>query len=109
MKWFIFILLSCFSLNAFSKEIFLDVRTPEEFSQGHIPGAININVLSPDFSTQVSKLNRSDTYKVYCRMGSRATRAVMIMQNLDFKNLKNLGSYQNAQIYYEKSRENESP
>jgi rhodanese-related sulfurtransferase len=87
---------------AFANEIYLDVRTAEEFSEEHIPDSINIDVLKPDFKDRVTNLDGSDTYKVYCRLGSRANKAVLMMQTLDFKNLKNLGTYANAKADYEK-------
>ncbi|QLY26399.1 rhodanese-like domain-containing protein [Bdellovibrio sp. KM01] len=90
---------------AFAKDVFLDVRTAEEFSQGHIPNAINIDVLKTDFSSKVSELNRNDVYKVYCKRGSRAKKAVTIMHDLNFKNLDNLGSYEDAQVYFKKSQD----
>ena len=45
----------------------VDVRTPEEFAQGHIEGAVNIPVEYADFTDQVSQLDADGTYAVYCR------------------------------------------
>lgn len=47
----------------------IDVRTPAEFASGHLEGAINIDVQSPDFDQQVAQLDPSATYLVYCRGG----------------------------------------
>ena len=38
-------------LRADKKNVVLDVRTPEEFAKGHIPGAVNLNVNAPDFQS----------------------------------------------------------
>ncbi|HTD67967.1 MAG TPA: rhodanese-like domain-containing protein [Candidatus Limnocylindria bacterium] len=46
------------------RAIILDVRTEAEFKAGHIPGAKNIHVNSPDFDAQVAKLDKSKTYLV---------------------------------------------
>ena len=54
----------------------IDVRTPEEFAEGHIDGAINIPVEYPDYMEQVSQLDPSGTYAVYCRSGNRSQPAV---------------------------------
>ncbi len=62
--------------QVFEKEIrtdsvlLLDVRTPEEYSEGHIEGAININVQSDDFRQKVKQeLSKDSTVLVYCRSG----------------------------------------
>lgn len=95
--WGVFFCLVVFNFSfASAKEVLLDVRTPEEYSQGYLPGAINIDVLNKSFRHRVSKLNREDSYKVYCKGGKRATQAVTIMKELGFKNLTNLGGYEEA-------------
>lgn len=85
-----------FQSMALAKVIVLDVRTPEEYSQGHLPQAINIDVKNTSFKEEVSKLNRDDDYKVYCAHGRRAAQAVTIMQELGFKHLQNLGGLEDA-------------
>ena len=57
----------------------IDVRTPEEFADGHIAGAVNISVQSSDFSTRVAELDPAATYAVYCRSGNRSQPAVAAM------------------------------
>lgn len=57
----------------------IDVRTPEEFAQGHIEGAVNFNVEGPDFATQIAGLDPAGTYAVYCRSGNRSVVAVDYM------------------------------
>jgi rhodanese-related sulfurtransferase len=52
--------------------VVLDVRTPEEFSQGHIPGAVNINLYQNDAMDKIAKLNKNDKYIVYCRTRNRS-------------------------------------
>jgi phage shock protein E len=56
--------------------VILDVRTPQEFAEGHIEGAVNIPVESADFIDQVAQLDPSVTYAVYCRSGNRSQPAV---------------------------------
>ena len=48
----------------------VDVRTPEEFAEGHIPDALNINVMDENFiDLAISSLDRKRTVAVYCRSG----------------------------------------
>ena len=105
MKWLISIFLVTISNAALAKVVFLDVRTPQEYSEGHIPNAMNVDVLNTNFTNRISKLNKDDEYKVYCKLGARACKAVTMMKDLDFKHVQNLGSYEDAQIYYEKSHQ----
>lgn len=60
--------------------ILLDVRTPEEFSEGHIQSAINMNISSLGAVNKITELDKSKTYIVYCRSGGRSNMASMIMQ-----------------------------
>ncbi len=55
-----------------SKIILLDVRTEGEFSQGHIKGAVNINVHLPDAMARINKLDKNVQYLVYCRTRNRS-------------------------------------
>lgn len=71
--------------------VVLDVRTPAEFSSGHLPGAINIDVNGADFTAQVSALDPAKNYAVYCRSGNRSGVAMAAMQQLGFANLYHLG------------------
>ena len=59
----------------------VDARTPEEYSEGHIPGAVNIDVKSPDFDTQIATLNPDRPVAVYCRSGRRSKLAAERMTN----------------------------
>ncbi|MGM9768011.1 MAG: rhodanese-like domain-containing protein [Candidatus Cryptobacteroides sp.] len=64
----------------------VDVRTPEEFAEGHIPGALNINVMGEDFiGTAVSALDRKRTIAVYCRSGRRSKTAAGQLVKEGFK------------------------
>jgi rhodanese-related sulfurtransferase len=67
--------------------IILDVRTPEEFAEGHIAGALNISTRQLTFNEEIKKLNRNYTYLVYCRTGSRSIEAVNTMGELGFKRI----------------------
>jgi rhodanese-related sulfurtransferase len=70
--------------------ITLDVRTPGEFNEGHIEGAQLIDFQSGNFENEIATLDKSKTYAVYCRSGSRSGQAVKIMSDAGFTNLYNL-------------------
>ena len=69
------------------KAVTLDVRTPAEYAQGHIPGAINIDCASRDFSEKIAALDRNHQYLVHCAAGTRSPRACERMAKLNFTNL----------------------
>jgi rhodanese-related sulfurtransferase len=70
--------------------IIVDVRTPEEFASGHIEGALNIDFNSGNFANEITRLNPSETYAVYCRSGSRSGQAASIMHKAGFHDVSNL-------------------
>jgi len=62
--------------------ILLDVRTSHEFENGTIPGAMNINYLSPTLADQIEVLDKSKEYFVFCRTGRRSLRVCMLLKNI---------------------------
>lgn len=69
----------------------LDVRTPQEYAEGHIGGAININVQSDDFQAlAIKELSKDSAILVYCRSGRRSMDAAELLTKLEYKvvNLK---------------------
>ncbi len=78
--------------------VVLDVRTPVEFNAGHLPGAININVLSEDFEMNVAELDRDQPILVYCRSGNRSAQAVEKMLPLGFRRVRELKSGWNGWV-----------
>jgi rhodanese-related sulfurtransferase len=71
--------------------VILDVRTPDEFKEGHIKNALNIDYRSQDFREKINKLDKNKTYLVYCRSGHRSGESSKIMAELGFKNIYNFG------------------
>jgi len=69
----------------------IDVRTPAEFAEGHLDGAVNIPVELPTFAAQVALLDPDVEYLVYCRTGRRADVAIASMDTLGLSS-ENLGS-----------------
>ena len=68
----------------------LDVRTPAEFAEGHLPGAVNMDVEDPSFQQQAATLNPSGTYAVYCRSGNRSGIAVSYLVSQGFASVYHL-------------------
>ena len=68
----------------------LDVRTPEEFADNHLPGAINIDWRGEGFSEKAQKLDKDRPVMVYCRSGRRSAEAAATLDGIGFKtyNLK---------------------
>ena len=65
--------------------VVLDVRTADEFKEGHIKGAINIDIRADDAFARIDKLNRNAGYVVYCRTHHRSGLAVDHMIQSGFK------------------------
>lgn len=60
-----------------SNTVVIDVRTPEEYAAGHIPGAINIDVKKDSsFMQQIQGLDQSKRYLLYCHSGRRSAKAL---------------------------------
>jgi phage shock protein E len=70
--------------------IILDVRTPQEYASGHLPGAINIDVEASDFADRVSGLDEAAETLVYCQTGNRSGVATDQMADLGFSDLADL-------------------
>lgn len=72
----------------------VDVRTPEEFSEGALPAAVNISVTSLDFPFEIAKLDKEKPVLIYCKGGTRSARAAVAMKALGFNEIHELkGGY----------------
>ncbi|GBE22199.1 MAG TPA: rhodanese-like domain-containing protein [Actinobacteria bacterium] len=71
--------------------VLLDVRTPEEYGAGKLAGADNIDFYAPDFRDKLSQLDKNDRYVIYCRTGSRSGQALVIMRELGFTHVEDIG------------------
>ena len=68
----------------------LDVRSPEEFARGHVTGALNANIHSPDFAAKVAQFDHKKPILVNCHVGSRGAIAAAELGKLGFKSVFNL-------------------
>jgi len=61
--------------------VVLDIRTPEEFRDGHLPGARNLDFFAPDFRQQLEALARKGVpILLYCRSGNRSGQAMRLLR-----------------------------
>jgi rhodanese-related sulfurtransferase len=72
------------------KAVILDVRTPDEFARGHIPGALNLDINSPAFFQKAAQLDKKKTILVNCHSGSRGAIASAELAKMGFKTVCNL-------------------
>ncbi|HSM65560.1 MAG TPA: rhodanese-like domain-containing protein, partial [Ilumatobacteraceae bacterium] len=71
--------------------VILDVRTPEEFAEGHIDGAVLVDFYDADFADQLAALDPDVPYLVYCRSGNRSGQTLPLMQQLGFGSAVDVG------------------
>lgn len=74
-------------LHADTSIVVLDVRTPQEYNAGHIPNALNKNVIDANFVKNIQPLDKSKTYLLHCRTQNRSRKALAFMQQQGFKHL----------------------
>jgi rhodanese-related sulfurtransferase len=74
----------------------IDVRTPEEFSTGHLDDAVNIDWHGATFFDEIAQFDTAGNYIIYCRSGNRAGQAIDAMTTLGFANLTNAGGVNEA-------------
>lgn len=74
--------------------VLVDVRTPEEFGQGHLNNARNINLFDVEFAQKFAKIAKDETIYVYCKVGGRSTKAQKKLISLGYTHVVNLeGGY----------------
>ncbi len=70
--------------------LLVDVRTPQEYEQHHIPGALNLPLQELD--NRISELPEDQDIVLYCRSGARSGRALQRLQSLGYSDVYDLGS-----------------
>ena len=70
--------------------VLLDVRTPDEYRQGHIPGSINVPLPSIDNVADMID-NKATPIFVHCLSGGRSRQAAAALRQMGFTNVKNIG------------------
>ena len=70
--------------------VLLDVRTPQEYREGHIPGSQNVPLQQLDKVEEVTE-NKDTVLYVYCRSGARSRQAVSLLNHMGYTNVHNIG------------------
>jgi len=83
-------------IEAGDAPVVLDVRTPAEFAQGHVPGAVNIPY--DQLSTRLGELpaGASDEVVVHCQRGGRAAKAETVLHEAGYENVRDLDGHWQA-------------
>ncbi len=68
----------------------IDVRTPEEYNEGYITNAQNINFLAPTFSDAIKNLDKKKPVIVYCKSGRRSGKSIKKLLEAGFKEIYDL-------------------
>jgi rhodanese-related sulfurtransferase len=74
-------------LKADTNIVVIDVRSPDEFSAGHIKGATNINIQDKEFAKKIEALDKSKTYIIHCAAGGRSARACDKIKPMGFNSV----------------------
>lgn len=75
--------------GAHADHILIDVRTPEEFASGHIPGAVNISV--DELAQRLNEIPQDKPVVLYCRSGNRSNQAAQILERAGYTQIYDLG------------------
>lgn len=70
--------------------VIVDVRTPDEYMQGHLQGARNLDYTSPTFLEEAKALPKDMPIMLYCRGGTRSAGAASLLQKEGFTSLMNM-------------------
>ena len=101
MKIF-YISLILFGINTIADEfIVIDVRTPEEFKEGHIEESSNVEWQT--ISSIIDEVKKDQKIYLYCRSGRRSQKATDILINLGYEDVTNLGGIKDAAIFLERN------
>ncbi len=96
-KILVFATLCAALTGAGAKEVVIDVRTADEYAQGHVEGALNIE--HSEIAKEIAKfrIDKSDKIILYCRSGRRSAIALESLKGLGYSNLENYGGLDEAQ------------
>ncbi len=73
--------------------LLLDLRTPEEFQESHLPNAVNIDFEADDFESQLkSAVDTTSTVFIYCRTGNKSGQTNTMLQNMKIDTIIELGN-----------------
>lgn len=76
------------------KAYLVDVRTPEEYQQGHLQNSSLVDFKATDFETNIKKLPKEKPVYLYCRSGNRSGKAKALLTQWGFQEVYNIGGFQ---------------
>tara|TARA_R110002020_G_scaffold137434_2_gene306540 strand:+ start:76574 stop:76933 length:360 start_codon:yes stop_codon:yes gene_type:complete len=77
-----------------SKAVLVDVRTPSEFREGHLEGAVNMDWLDPSaFGAKIKDIPKNKVVYVYCKAGGRSLQAAQKLDSLGYQVINLSGGY----------------
>ncbi|MDA9357028.1 rhodanese-like domain-containing protein [Flavobacteriaceae bacterium] len=74
----------------------IDVRRFEEYNNGYIEGAVNIDFYKSTFIDSINMLDKSKTTVVYCKSGNRSSKSALMMKSLGFETIYDLNEGMNG-------------
>lgn len=74
--------------NVISEKMYIDIRTSEEFIEGTIPHALNIDYYGEDFNEKMQKFDIDQKLIIFCKSGGRSSEALILLKDLGFKNVE---------------------
>lgn len=83
-------------VSSITDKTVLDVRTADEYKEGHLAGAIMIDFYKDDFKANLAKLDKNKPVFVYCAAGGRSGSAREVMEEMGFKQVYDLKGGMNA-------------
>ena len=90
-----------FIFKLYASDFFIiDVRTPEEFSNGHVEESINYEW--QEIALKIRDIDKNEKIYLYCRSGNRSQKATNILVDLGYKDVTNLGSLDEAAAFLDK-------
>jgi len=77
-------------ISSDEKAVIIDVRTPQEFNEGHIQNSVLIDIYNPNFQINILALDKTKNYYIYCRSGKRSFHAGVFMLSEGFTSVQHL-------------------
>lgn len=71
-----------------AEKMYIDIRTSEEFSEGTIPHALNIDYYADDFSDKMQQFDKDQELIIFCKSGGKSSEALILLKDLGFKNVE---------------------
>jgi len=88
--------------GASAKEVVIDVRTPQEFAQDRIAGALNIDYTQIAQEIGKANVSKDDTVILYCRSGNRSGVALNTLKSMGYSKAVNYGGLEQARRLLQK-------